>query len=300
MESKKETDIEVINAAGKHELYTVALVNVASALEKNALSMTDVDELALRAKELRAGLVRCGVEYDVRTDFDDPREIRDFLGSSRILLDVGNKLVDRHGPQQEKFWIIACLISSATTATMTGRHEHTSTLRPHIDALAAPIGLQAVIVDACLREGLQPLRDWVVGQGAVFIGHGRASVWRDLKDLLTDRLGLDYVEFNSASPAGLATQQRLEEVLQQSSFAFLVLTAEDQHVDGSTHARENVIHEVGLFQGRLGFRKAVVLLEDGCEPFSNIAGLGQIRFPPQDLLAKSEEIRAVLEREGML
>jgi predicted nucleotide-binding protein len=38
----------------------------------------------------------------------------------------------------------------------------------------------------------------------------------------------------------------------------------------------NVIHEAGLFQGRLGFERAIILLEDGCEEFSNIQGYGQI------------------------
>ncbi len=62
----------------------------------------------------------------------------------------------------------------------------------------------------------------------------------------------------------------------------------------------NVIHEVGLFQGRLGFTKAIVLLEEGCEEFSNIEGLGQIRFPKGNIAAKFEEIRQVLERESVL
>jgi predicted nucleotide-binding protein len=77
------------------------------------------------------------------------------------------------------------------------------------------------------------------------------------------------------------------------------MTGEDAHPDGQ-HARENVIHEVGLFQGRLGFERAIVLLEDGCRSFSNIDGLGQIRFPKGDVNAKTEEIRQVLEREGIL
>ena len=50
--------------------------------------------------------------------------------------------------------------------------------------------------------------------------------------------------------------------------AFLVLTAEDEQTDGTLHARENVIHEAGLFQGRLGFEKAIILLEEGCQEFS--------------------------------
>ena len=62
----------------------------------------------------------------------------------------------------------------------------------------------------------------------------------------------------------------------------------------------NVVHEAGLFQGRLGFTKAIILLEDGCEGFSNIEGLGQIRFPKGNIQSAFEEIRRVLEREGLI
>lgn len=134
----------------------------------------------------------------------------------------------------------------------------------------------------------------------VFIGHGRSPVWRDLKDLLRDRLGLSPVEFNTEPAAGMTTIERLQEMLSTAAFAFLVLTGEDQHADGAQHARENVIHEAGLFQGRLGFRRAIILLEEGCAEFSNIYGLTQIRFPKGDIRARSEAIREVLEREGLL
>ena len=73
------------------------------------------------------------------------------------------------------------------------------------------------------------------------------------------------------------------------------MTAEDEQLDGTNYARLNVIHEAGLFQGRLGFDKAIILLEDGCVQFSNIDGLGQIRFPKGQISAKFEEIRNVLE-----
>lgn len=134
----------------------------------------------------------------------------------------------------------------------------------------------------------------------VFIGHGNSSAWRDLKDLVQDRLGLPYDEFNRVSVAGLANTERLSEMLDNAAVAFLVMTAEDEQADGQWHARMNVIHEAGLFQGRLGFRKAIVLLEEGCEEFSNIQGLGQIRFPKGNLGARFEKIREVLEREGLI
>ena len=89
-------------------------------------------------------------------------------------------------------------------------------------------------------------------------------------------------------------------MLEVSTFAFLILTAEDERSDGSVTARQNVIHEAGLFQGKLGFRKAIILIEEGCDEFSNIHGLGQIRFPPGRISAGFEEIRRVLEREGLL
>jgi predicted nucleotide-binding protein len=134
-------------------------------------------------------------------------------------------------------------------------------------------------------------------QPAIFIGHGRAKEWLELKDFLRDRLHLDCVEFNSDSAAGLSTQQRLEEMLNQATFAFLVMTAEDEHADGRCHARENVIHEAGLFQGKLGFRKAVLLVEEGCERPSNVHGLTYLDFPKGRIRAAFEEVRRVLERE---
>lgn len=78
------------------------------------------------------------------------------------------------------------------------------------------------------------------------------------------------------------------------------MTAEDEQSDGTMHSRMNVVHEAGLFQGRLGFQRAIVLLEDGCEEFSNIQGLGQIRFPRGNIKAVFEDIRQVLEREGLV
>jgi predicted nucleotide-binding protein len=61
-------------------------------------------------------------------------------------------------------------------------------------------------------------------------------------------------------------------MLDAASFAFLIMTAEDEHADKTFHARRNVLHEIGLFQGRLTFEKAIVLLEEGCTEFSNIHG----------------------------
>lgn len=134
----------------------------------------------------------------------------------------------------------------------------------------------------------------------VFIGHGRSGAWRELKDFVQDRLRLPWDEFNRVPVAGVTNIARLSQMLDAAAIAFLVMTAEDELADGAMQARMNVIHEAGLFQGRLGFERAIVLLEEGCEEFSNIQGLGQIRFPKGNIGAAFEAVRQVLEREKII
>jgi predicted nucleotide-binding protein len=185
-------------------------------------------------------------------------------------------------------------------------------IAPHQAEAALPISAQALELtfgdlERAAREAASHLKrtemrakkSELIGTN-IFLGHGRSPLWRELKDFIDGRLGLPVDEFNSVPVAGVTTTARLSELLDAAAFAFLIMTAEDEDADGSLHARENVIHEVGLFQGRLGFTKAIVLLEEGCTEFSNIHGLGQIRFPKQNVKAVFEDVRAVLEREGLL
>ncbi len=134
----------------------------------------------------------------------------------------------------------------------------------------------------------------------VFIGHGGSSVWKDLKDFVQDRLNMPWDEFNRVPVAGISNIARLSQMLDEAAIAFLVMTAEDEQKDGKIQARMNVIHEAGLFQGRLGFSKAIIILEEGCEEFTNIQGLGQIRFPKGKIKMAFEDVRRVLEREGLI
>ena len=97
--------------------------------------------------------------------------------------------------------------------------------------------------------------------------------------------------------AGKSIKEVLEEMLDESSFALLVLTGEDIHTDGELHARENVIHELGLFQGRLGFTRAIVLLEEGVQEFSNILGINQLHFAKGRIKETFGEVLATIRRE---
>ncbi len=140
----------------------------------------------------------------------------------------------------------------------------------------------------------------LASQNKVFIGHGRAAAWLELQRFFEARLHLEVVEFNSVPTAGTTIIDRLKAMMDAVGFAFLVMTAEDDVGDGSTRARQNVIHEIGLFQGRLGFDRAIILLEQGCAEFSNVSGLVYIPFPKGNIRAAFEEIRATLEAAGLV
>jgi predicted nucleotide-binding protein len=131
----------------------------------------------------------------------------------------------------------------------------------------------------------------------IFIGHGQSPLWRDLKDHLQDKHGYHIEAYEIGARAGHAIRDILEQMLEESSFAFLVLTGEDETVKGDIRARQNVVHEVGLFQGRLGFSRAIVLLEEGAEEFSNISGIQQIRFSKGNIKETFGDVLATLRRE---
>ena len=137
-------------------------------------------------------------------------------------------------------------------------------------------------------------------QTKYFIGHGGSLEWLKLKDFLENTLGLPYEEFNRIPQAGNTTSIRLKEMLESCCMAFLIMTGEDEHTDGTLHARSNVIHEIGLFQAQLGYERAIILLEDGCEVFSNIDGTTYIPFPKGNIRAAFEDIRDVLKRERII
>lgn len=130
----------------------------------------------------------------------------------------------------------------------------------------------------------------------MFLGHGDSDDWRKTKDHLQDKHGHTVEAYEVGSRAGHTIRDVLSSMMSASSIAFLVMTAEDEQADGTMRARQNVVHEAGLFQGRLGFPKAIVVVEVGVQVFSNLDGVDQIRYPKGHVGAASGEILAVIRR----
>ena len=131
----------------------------------------------------------------------------------------------------------------------------------------------------------------------IFIGHGRNPLWRELKDHLQDQHNYDVVAYESGARAGHGTRDILEDMIKESSFAILVMTGEDETKDDQLLPRLNVVHELGLFQGRLGFSRSIALLEDETQEFSNIHGVHQIRFSKGNIKETFGDVLATLYRE---
>lgn len=150
------------------------------------------------------------------------------------------------------------------------------------------------------RSDISRSDEQTVHSPCIFIGHGRNKLWVRLKMYLEDELSLATIAYESESRVGESIIPILEKMLEQATFAVLVLTAEDNTVEGFRRARQNVIHEAGLFQGRLGFKRAVILRQEGLEDFTNVEGLQYIGFSEDQIEQTFYELQRVLKREGML
>lgn len=131
----------------------------------------------------------------------------------------------------------------------------------------------------------------------IFIGHGRSDLWRDLRDHLADQHGYEVETYETGARSGHTIRDILDGMAARAAFAILVMTAEDEQADGALRARQNVVHETGLFQGRLGFDRALVVVERGVESYSNLDGIQQIRFAPSNIREAFGDVLATLHRE---
>ncbi len=133
----------------------------------------------------------------------------------------------------------------------------------------------------------------------VFVSHGRGHLYLTVVQFLDKQLGLVPLAFGDEPIGGFHNVSLLNDYLDRSRFAVIVATGDDAAVDGSRLLRPNVIHEIGLFQGRLGFEKVAIMRQDHAGPFSNLDGYQELRFKGDDIEGKFEDLRGMLRREGM-
>src|SRR5262249_45263534 len=127
-----------------------------------------------------------------------------------------------------------------------------------------------------------------------------SPLWRGVVDFLREELGLAVSYFEKASQDGNEFTAALNEQLRRCSFPVCVLTSEDQMADGAQRARQDIVHEAGLFQGRYGFQRVALLAEERCELPSNLSGLVRHDFQVPHIEQTFASLMRHLRREGML
>lgn len=138
-----------------------------------------------------------------------------------------------------------------------------------------------------------------VPQGVFLVHH--ESPYRDIvRHFIEDGCGLPVYEISSASIAAKEFTTLLGEQLARCGFAVCLLGKNEAMADGRARAEQNVVYQAGFFQGKYGFGRVALLTEEGCDGFSNIAGIVRLDFPSPQVDATFIDLRRMLQREGLM
>jgi hypothetical protein len=160
-------------------------------------------------------------------------------------------------------------------------------------------------VDALLQVYLAPkateLEENPCKVAQVFIGHGsNGVVWPKVKQFIQDRCGLEPIVLELRPNSGLTVIEKLERDGRLADYAVFVMTGDDKTEDGEARARQNVIQELGWFQGVLGRGHTAILVQRGIEIPSNISGIVRLEFSGDEVEATFDRLRQELETTGLV
>lgn len=145
-------------------------------------------------------------------------------------------------------------------------------------------------LDAERRAGARP--------SGIFIAHGTYPEWLAVQRFVEERFDCPVYSFESSPWGGHQMTEALTKYLDRCSFAVCVLTAEDVTSEGRTLARQNVIHEVGLFQGRHGFDRVALLVEEGCDFVPEPASQYMLPFPHNRINRTFYQLGEIIRSRG--
>lgn len=132
---------------------------------------------------------------------------------------------------------------------------------------------------------------------AIVVGHGKSALWKPLRERIAEQFPVPCHGFQQVPLPGLGTMAAMQEVMPKTQFAILVLTREDIEAEGELAAQLNVVRLAGLFQGRLGFTRVLLMLEECATVLPGVNDLPRLVFPEGNILGAWEKVRAILENE---
>lgn len=145
-------------------------------------------------------------------------------------------------------------------------------------------------------ERPEPPRPSTPGTG-VFIAHGVDPQWEAVRRFLEQECRVPvYALAGDVSGANLDDAMRQH--LFRCTFGVCVLATADT-LPGEGRAEQSLVHQAGVLQGRYGFRRVAMLVEQGCATFSNVAGLIRLDFEAGHVESTFWQLERMLRREGV-
>lgn len=129
----------------------------------------------------------------------------------------------------------------------------------------------------------------------VFISHGRSKDWLSIQQYLEKDVNLSTLELAQEPSQGKAVIQKLDDSSNKCSYAVIIMSGDDEMMDGTFRARENVIHEIGFFQGKYGLNGVCILHEEGTNIPSNVSGIVYVPYPKGTIEASFGTLRREIE-----
>ena len=142
------------------------------------------------------------------------------------------------------------------------------------------------------------------GSKNVFIIHGHSESARtDLSKLLSS-FGLNPIVLAEQGERGMTIIEKFEYHAPLCSFAFALLTPDDQMAraegaDPRWRARQNVIFELGWFMAKLGRARVVVLCEGEVDILSDLHGLIYLPYK-QNIMEVTPQLSVALRDAGLM
>lgn len=134
----------------------------------------------------------------------------------------------------------------------------------------------------------------------VFITHGSFNDWREVQSYIEKDIKLNTMELAQEPNLGMTIIEKLLVGAERCDSAVIVMTGDDADAHGQARSRENVMHEIGFFQGKYGRSNVCLLHEEGVSIPTNLSGVVYVAYPKGTVSAGfhvlARELTAIYQR----
>jgi CAP12/Pycsar effector protein, TIR domain len=176
-----------------------------------------------------------------------------------------------------------------------GRHKNfQNTLKAKLNKLETIInGLESFQTEFDSVE--KPIND-----NCIFVGHSRSKLLTKLIAFLEDELNIKTITYDSESKEGDSITSVSEKLLNTVAFAILILTPEDETKEDKIKVHRNLVYETGLFQGKLGFKKVLILHQRGIGDLPDFTKAHSIKLIDKNIEQIFIEVKQILKSENII